>query len=123
MRELSQTVAGFLADRRRFLFGTNTFGTSPLRIGSIGGLLSQPIAAVGVRGVIHAPWLKGGRSQGHLLFMRASTLFAVGLDGETAQTVGDPQPLDQSVSAVAGGGYSAFSVQGQHGRASERVSP
>ena len=112
MKELAQSVAGFLADRRRFIFGTGAFGRSPLRIGSTDGSLSQPAEAVGSRGVLHAPWLKpGGTSRGHFLFMRESTLFAVELDGRTAQTVGEPQPLAQLVSALASAGSPSFSVQ------------
>ncbi|MEQ1910337.1 MAG: protein kinase, partial [Vicinamibacterales bacterium] len=111
-KEISQSVAGFLADRRRFIFGANSFGASPLRIGSADGATSQALTAAASRGVIHAPWLRpGGTSHGHLLFLREAALFAVGLDGETAHIVGEPQPLAQSVSAVAGGGTATFSVQ------------
>ncbi len=112
LKEIAQSVAGFLADRRRFLFGTNTFGSSSLRIGSTDASLGQPVEAAGSRGVLHAPWLKaGGTNLGHFLFMRESTLFAIGLNGGTARALGEAQPLAQSVAALASGGSPSFSVQ------------
>jgi serine/threonine protein kinase/Tol biopolymer transport system component len=111
-KENGQSVAGFLADRRRFIFGTNAFGLSTLRIGSTDGSLVQPIAAAGSRGLLHVPWLNtAGAVLGHLLFIRESALLAIAINGTSAQTTGEPQPLAQSVSPLSSGAALSFSVQ------------
>jgi eukaryotic-like serine/threonine-protein kinase len=109
--EVAQSVAGFLADRTRFVFGTNAFGSATLRIGSRDGAVGAPLQAPAARGELHTPWLRNLGTEGHLLFLRGSALLAVGFDGSTAEVVGDPVPLAQSVAPLSSGSAQPFSVQ------------
>jgi eukaryotic-like serine/threonine-protein kinase len=110
--EVAQSVAGFLADRRRFVFGTNAYGTSTLRIASIDDVPGAPVSAPGSRGWLHAPWLNpSDTNPGHFLFLRGSVLFAVAFDGSSGQAAGEPVSLAQAVAPLSSGAAAPFSVQ------------
>jgi hypothetical protein len=111
-KAVSEWVVGFLADRRRFVFGSNVAGTSTLHIGSLDGKAAESLAVAGTRGWLHAPWLTTPDSvNGHLLFLRGTSLFAVSLNGVSGQTAGEPEPLAPSLSTVSSGAANPFSVQ------------
>jgi serine/threonine protein kinase/Tol biopolymer transport system component len=92
--ETSQTVTGFLADRKHFVFGA----LRKLSVGSTEQVEARPLTDTILRAVLHAPWLSlPNQSDGHLLFLRETTLFAQALDGKTAQLASQPAPVAQAI--------------------------
>ena len=111
-KEIAQSVAGFLADRRRFVFGANHSGRHRF------GLDRRRFARADrsrrpCRGATSCPLAQSRRrGQGHLLFIRESGLFAMGIDGgfgADRRRAAASGPVGFSLSS--GAALSPFSVQ------------
>jgi len=109
-REVSHTLTGVLRDHR-LVFGSS--GTGGLSIASPDGRTDSPLTDAITRGSLFAPWLADPDvTDGHVLFIRGTTLFAQRFNGATDSLIGDAQAIAQGVSSLPIGAAEPFSVQG-----------
>jgi Tol biopolymer transport system component len=111
-KEIGQSVAGFLADGRRFVFGRSTLGSATLRVGSLDADTVTPLPGDIGRGWLHAPWVASpDRLEGHVLYISDGALLARSLHGATLMMRAAPTTLAVGVSPISAGAALPFSVQ------------
>ena len=108
--ETSHRFPWFLPDGRHFLFGASGGGRSVLRVASL--VATRDAAAGDSRVVIPSPLnaTNVAYSQGHLLFVRGTTLMAQPFDTRRLATNGNAVPLAEHIQGLAVNGRAAFGV-------------
>jgi len=108
-RESSHMLTGVLRDHR-LVFGSAARGG--LSIASPDGRTVSPLTDAITRGSFFAPWLADpNATDGDVLFIRGTTLFAQRLNGATGILSGDAQTVAQGVTGLPTSAAEPFSVQ------------
>jgi hypothetical protein len=108
-RESTQTLTGILRDHR-LIFGSAA--RRELLIASSDGRTVSPLTDAIARGSLFAPWLADpNATDGDVLFIRGTTLFAHRFNGTTNNLIGDAQTIAQDVTELPTSVAEPFSVQ------------
>jgi Tol biopolymer transport system component len=102
----------FLPDGRHFLYVTTTIKAedSGIYLASLDGKERKRLVGTRYAGAYASP--AAGSENGHLLFLRASTLMAQPLDAKRFELAGEPFPVAEQVGSMLQYGYFAVSANG-----------